>query len=107
MIVISFGDRKAFNNYYLHKDGMKLIKREDKYKVYRTLLTDGFVRRYESYLENMEDNLEIRFGKNVYNAKLEKSAKIYEQECDDDEDGMGIILFPQSYYEIYVYKSRD
>jgi len=107
MIVISFGDRKAFNNYYLFKDGMKLIKREEDYKVYRTLLTDGFVNRYELYLQNMEDNLKIRFGKNNYRAKLEKSDKIYEQGYDDEEDGMGIILFPQSYYNIYVYGLKN
>lgn len=107
MIVISFGDRKAFSNYYLCKEGMKLIKREDEFKIYRTLLTDGFVSRYDVYKSKNEDNLEIRFGKNIYRAKLEKSEKIYEQGYDDEEDGMGIILFPQTYYNVYVYKRKS
>jgi len=61
---------------------MKLIKREEDYKVYRTLLTDGFVNRYELYLQNMEDNLEIRFGKNNYRAKLEKSERMRKMEWE-------------------------
>lgn len=107
MIIISFGDRKAFNNYPLFRENMKLIKKDVKQKVYRTLLTDGFVNRYEQYRENNEDNLEIRFGQKKYKANLEKSEKIYEQNVDDYEDGFGIILFPQSYYNIIIYKSSN
>ena len=106
MIIISFGDRKAFNNYPLFRENMKLIeKKENDYKVYRTLLTDGFVSRYEKYIEENDDNLEIRFGKKKYKTSLEKSSKIYNQEPDDYEDGFGIILFPQTYYNIKVYKN--
>jgi len=92
-MIISFGDRKAFNNYYIHE--MKLITKENDYRIYRTLLSDGFYDRYQSFLKDK-----------VYRCEMKKSKKVYEQECDDYEGEFGIILFPLSYYKIKVYKNE-
>lgn len=104
IMIISFGDRKAFNNYYIYE--MKLIKKENDYRIYRTLLTDGFYDRYKSFLKDNENNLQIRKRDKVYRCEMKKSKKVYEQECDDYEGEFGIILFPLSYYKIKVYKNE-
>lgn len=104
-MILSFGDRKGFNRYYICRETMELIKRKDSYKIYRTLLTDGFVERYEEYKKNNSNNLELSTKGRVYNVNIIKSKKKYNQDYDDIEDGMEIILFPQSYYNIYVFKN--
>lgn len=102
--ILSFGDGQGFNKWYICKDAMKIVKRTDKLKKYRTWTTDFFIRRYLEYRSRTKiDDLVLNHGNKQYKCSIKRSNTQEEQEPDDEVDGMPVILFSRTIISIYVF----
>ena len=66
------------------------------------------MKRFEEYKKevNLNEQIIFTFNKKRAPCTIVPSEKEYNQSIDTDEEGMQIIFFPKSYYEILIPKNK-
>ena len=104
---LSFGKRRIYEKVVICSK--KRLQKTKDYYLYEILSMYGLDIRYKNYLEEKEeneDNLCVHIKGNMRKCELLPCNKEYYQEPDDYEDGIGIILFPKTYFLLKIFRGK-